>query len=500
MQMFWFIMTCLRLAADGALVSPGFISPSTENVIPASAARRAEIRECHGRRDEPILIDAVLGIASGDESMIEVLIVVLLLLLLAAVAIILYRILKEVPDRTELARLQAKEEEQQRILDDLLRKALLADRLAAEKARLESDLENERRATDEKIALLHESEARLKTQFENLANRIFEEKGRFISEQNRERISDLLRPFKDQLDGFRQRIDEINRDDTERSARLIEQVRHLQEFSTRVSEEANNLARAIKGEAKKQGDWGELIVERIFEASGLERGREFDIQVAMRAEDGTLRRPDFVVYLPGDKAVIVDSKVSLTAFERYCRTDHPGEREKALTEHVRSVRSHLQELKAKQYGQLLGNRTLDFVILCIPLEPAYQAALQNDQELLYDLAKTSVVITGPTTLMITLKLIAQIWRRENENRNAELIADRGGRLYDQVVLVAEAVQDAQRKVGGLAEALDLTMKRISEGKGNLVGRVEEIRRLGAKVNKQMPPPLAEKAVSEDGGA
>ncbi|MEW6665549.1 MAG: DNA recombination protein RmuC [Thermodesulfobacteriota bacterium] len=427
----------------------------------------------------------------------QALMIVLLLVLLAAVAIILYRILKEVPDRTELARLQAKEEEQQRILDDLLRKALLADRLAAEKARLESDLENERKSTVEKIALLQASEARLKTEFENLANRIFEEKGRYISEENRDRINDLLRPFKDQLEGFRKRIEEINRDDTERSARLVEQVRHLQEFSTRVGDEANNLAKAIKGEAKKQGEWGELIVERIFEASGLERGREFEVQVPMRAEDGTLKRPDFVVYLPGDKAVIVDSKVSLTAFERYCRAEHQGDREKAIAEHVRSVRNHFQELKAKQYAQLLGNRTLDFVILCVPLEPAYQAALQNDQELLYDLAKTSVVITGPTTLMITLKLIAQIWRRENENRNAELIADRAGRLYDQVVLVAEAVQDAQRKAGGVAEALDVTMKRLSEGKGNLVGRVEEIRRLGAKVNKQMPQNLAEKALSVD---
>ena len=341
------------------------------------------------------------------------------------------------------------------------------------------------------IFILKESESRLKTEFENLANKIFEDKGKVMTDQNSERITGLLQPFKEQLESFRQRVDEVHNKDTEHSSKLLEQIRQLQELSNKVSDEANNLATAIKGESKRQGDWGELILERIFEACGLERGREYDVQVSMRAEDGSLRRPDFIVYLPGNKCVIIDSKVSLTAFERYSNADEDTLKAGALNEHLQSVRRHVSELKAKDYSHLLGNKTLDFVIMCIPLEPAYQTALCADVNLLYDFAKTNVVITGPTTLMITLKLIAQIWRREHENGNAEIIADKAGRMYDQVVLIYESMIDAQKKLDSASEAFDLTLKRLKDGKGNLVGRVEEIRRLGAKVNKQLPVAIVE---------
>jgi DNA recombination protein RmuC len=317
-----------------------------------------------------------------------------------------------------------------------------------------------------------------------------------MTDQNSERITGLLQPFKEQLESFRQRVDEVHNKDTEHSAKLLEQIRQLQELSNKVSDEANNLATAIKGESKKQGDWGELIVERIFEVCGLERGREYDAQVGIRAEDGSLRKPDFVVYLPGNKAVIIDSKVSLTAFERYSNADEDTLKAAALNEHLQSVRRHVSELKAKEYSHLLGNKTLDFVIMCIPLEPAYQSALLSDKNLLYELAKTNVVITGPATLMITIKLIAQIWRREHENQNAEIISDKAGRMYDQVSLIYESMIDAQKKLSGASDAFELALKRLKDGKGNLVGRVEEIRRLGAKVNKQLPDAVVEEAIIE----
>lgn len=427
----------------------------------------------------------------------QAVILVLLVLALLVLSFIAYRIMKDAPNNMELARLQATEKDQQRRIEELQKKASEVEALLSDKARLEADLKNERNATTEKLQLLQDSETRLKTEFENLANRIFEEKGQSLTEQNRERIAGLLTPFKEQLESFRQRVDEVHRVDTEQSTRLLEQVRQLQELSNKVSDEANNLAKAIKGDAKKQGDWGELIVARIFEASGIEKGREYEEQVGLHEEDGTLKKPDFIVYLPGNKAVIVDSKVSLTAYERFSSLDEIDDKAKALDEHLRSVRNHVNELQAKDYSHLLGNKTLDFVIMCIPLEPAYQAALQNDKDLIYDLAKAKVVITGPTTLMITLKLIAQIWRRENENQNAEVIADRAGRMYDQVVLIAEALVDAQKKLTGVKESFDLALNRLKDGKGNLIGRVEEIRRLGAKVNKQLPPTLVEEAVPED---
>jgi DNA recombination protein RmuC len=273
--------------------------------------------------------------------------------------------------------------------------------------------------------------------------------------------------------------------------RLLTQVRQLQELNNKVSAEANNLAGAIKGDSKTQGNWGELIVERIFEASGLERGREYDAQAGIRADDGRLQKPDFLVYLPGNKAIIVDSKMSLTAYERYSSAGDEKEKQAALDEHLGSVRRHVEELRAKAYEHLLGNRTLDFVIMCIPLEPAYQLALAQDRNLIYDLARGTVVITGPSTLMLTLKLIAQIWRRENESRNVELIADRAGRLYDQVVLVIESMLDAQKKLGGVKDSFDTAMKRLRDGNGNLVGRIEEIRKLGAKTRKQLPPEIVD---------
>ena len=420
--------------------------------------------------------------------------IIALILIILALGFIWFRLLKDSPDRGEFARLRMRDQDFQNTTRLLQEKTLAYDSLQIEKTKLAADLEHERRVSTEKLQLLHDSESRLKTEFENLANRIFEDKGKTLAEQNRERIGGLLQPFKEQMESFRKRVDEVHKNDTEQSAKLLEQVRQLQELSNKVSDEANNLAKAIKGDAKKQGDWGELIVGRIFEASGLERGRDYDTQVGLHAEDGSLRKPDFIIYLPGGKAVIVDSKVSLTAFERFCNVKDDTARDAALSEHVQSVRRHVENLRSKDYSNLLGNKALDFVLMCIPLEPAYQTAFQTDQNLLYDLAKTNVVISGPTTLMITLKLIAQIWRREYENRNAEVIADRAGRMYDQVVLIVEAMVDAQKKLGGVSESFDMAMKRLKEGRGNLVGRVEELRRLGAKVNKQLPPDILEQAV------
>ncbi len=366
-----------------------------------------------------------------------------------------------------------------------------AQRLAVENARLQAELEHERSASREKAEERRNAEARLQDAFGNLAGRIVEERGTALSEQHRQRLDVLLEPLRQQLDAFRQRVDEVHRSDTELSSRLLEQVRQLHALNQRVSEEANNLARAIKGDSKKQGDWGELIIERLFDASGLERGREYSVQEGVRLEDGRLVRPDFLVHLPGQKAVVVDAKVSLTAYERYCNEEDPRRKADALQEHLRSVSKHIAELESKDYASLRGNLTLDFVIMCIPLEPAYQVAMQEDPDLFYRLAGRNVVITGPSTLMITLRLIAQIWRRENENRNAEQIADKAGKIYDQVVLVAEAMADARKKLAGVSEAFDLAMKRLVDGRGNLAGRAEEIRKLGAKVSRQLPPDVTD---------
>ncbi len=416
--------------------------------------------------------------------------------LFVLLAFVAWRIVRDSPLKTELLRLRAVELDAHAVAMRLESKSQELENLKIKHARLEADIMNEQRSSSEKIALMQESESRLKIEFENLSNRIFEERGRALGLENRERMAGILQPLREQLDSFRRRVDEVHHSDTEQAVRLIEQVRQLQELSGRVSDEANMLARAIKGDPKKQGEWGEMIIERIFESSGLEKGREYIVQESFRGEGGLLKRPDFMVMLPGDKAVIVDSKVSLTAYERFCSFDEETQRQTALRDHVQSVRRHIADLQSKEYCGIGGNRTLDFVIMCIPLEPAWQAAMQGDPELMYDLAGKSVVLCGPTTLMITLKLIAQIWRRENENRNAELIAEKAGKIYDQAVLVFEAMIDARKKLSGVSESFDLALKRLKEGRGNLVGRVEEIRKLGAKVSRQIPSELAAEVESD----
>lgn len=414
----------------------------------------------------------------GVDSILRTMDVAVIILLLGALAACISLYVR--------ASREAKERQQTALR--LEEKSAALEQSLIEQARLEQRLASEREVAAEKLKTLNEAEVRMKVEFENLANRIFEDKGRALTEQNREKITGVLEPFKTQLESFRKRVDEIHANEAQRTGQLIEQVRHLQEMSNKVSAEANHLASAIKGDTKIQGGWGELIVARIFEASGLQSGREYEEQKSFNDEEGR-KRPDFIVHLPGQRALIVDAKVSLTAYERYARADDEAQQRAAMAEHVKSIRQHIKELKVRNYENLLGNRTLDFVIMCVPLEPAYQAALQADPELLYDLAGTNVVLAGPATLMVTLKLIVQIWRRENENRNAEQIAAQAGRMYDQIVLVHEAMADAQKKLGGVSDSIETAMKRLKDGKGSLAGRAEEMRSLGAKVKKQLPTEL-----------
>lgn len=417
----------------------------------------------------------------------------LVLLLTAGIVVfLLVRIWRDVPDRAELARLQTRDADYRQAAQLLQECSARVLELEAARARLESDLVNERRINKEKLQLLAEAEARLKPEFESLARRIMDDQGKLLTEGNRERIALVLQPLKEQIETFRNRLETVHNTDLEQSALLRNQIEQLQQSSAQISADANNLALAIKGDAKRQGDWGELLIGRILEASGLQPEVHYEEQKVLRTEDDSRvrARPDFIINLPQEKVIVLDSKVSLTAFDRYCAADDEESRDHALAEHVQSVRRHIAQLQETGYEQYLGNRTLDFVLLCIPVEPAFQAALQADPELLYDSAGGRVVITGPTTLMLSLKLIVQIWRRENENKNAEEIAARAGRMYDQVVLITESLLDAQKKLGAAAEAIETTRNRLTDGRGNLLRRVEELRRLGAKTSKTIPPELA----------
>jgi DNA recombination protein RmuC len=409
----------------------------------------------------------------------------LLVLILAALAFVIARFLKDQPAREELARLRVEEATLKQVNSDLRTQAGLSSSLVAEKARLEATLEHERRTSSEKIELLQSAEDRLKKEFENLANRIFEERGNVLTEQGKKQTEAALGPFKTQLEEFRKRAEEIHNKENDTSVTLVAKIMELQNLSDRVSKDANSLATAIRADVKTQGSWGEFVIERVFEASGLERDKEYKAQEQFHTDDDKLEKPDFTIYLPGDRAVFLDSKVSLTDYERYASSPSGEEAERFLKAHVESVRRQIDVLEKKSYEKLLGDRSLDFVIMCIPIEPAFLTALQANSQMILDAAKKRVVVVGPSTLLFVLKLVDQIWQREKEAKNrAEIIKVAAG-IYEQVHLVIESYGKVATKMQSLEGDFETLEKRLKTGRGSLAGRAEQMRTLGLAVKKAL---------------
>lgn len=323
--------------------------------------------------------------------------------------------------------------------------------------------------------------------FQNLANDILEDKTKRFTETNRQNIGDLLRPLGENLEKFRQRIEQ---EAAERKV-LEAEIRRLHETSNQVSREANNLAAALRGNSKAQGDWGEMILETLLESSGLQKGIHFRVQEDFRTEEGAHVRPDVVLLLPGDKQMVIDSKVSLTAYAAYAEADGADgiARKAALAAHVASVRKHIDELAGKSY-QKLTSASPDFVIMFVPNEPAFLVALQSDPKLWDDAYRRKVILSSPTNLFAILKIVDDLWRRDNQDRYALEIARQGGALYDKFVGFAEnflAVGDA---LGRTDKAYRAALGQLREGNGNLVRRAESLRKLGVKAAKKMPAALA----------
>lgn len=323
--------------------------------------------------------------------------------------------------------------------------------------------------------------------FQNLANDILEDKTKRFTETNRQNIGDLLRPLGENLEKFRQRIEQ---EAAERKV-LEAEIRRLHETSNQVSREANNLAAALRGNSKAQGDWGEMILETLLESSGLQKGIHFRVQEDFRTEEGAHVRPDVVLLLPGDKQMVIDSKVSLTAYAAYAEADGAdgSARKAALAAHVASVRKHIDELAGKSY-QKLTSASPDFVIMFVPNEPAFLVALQSDPKLWDDAYRRKVILSSPTNLFAILKIVDDLWRRDSQDRYALEIARQGGALYDKFVGFAEnflAVGDA---LGRTDKAYRAALGQLREGNGNLVRRAESLRKLGIKAAKKMPAALA----------
>ncbi|MGP1923663.1 MAG: DNA recombination protein RmuC [Arsenophonus sp. NEOnobi-MAG3] len=342
--------------------------------------------------------------------------------------------------------------------------------------------EETRLAFEEKQRLLLNTEERLNVQFENLANRIFEQNERRVSEQNRQSLIALLTPFREQLEGFRLQVqDSFSQEGRERHT-LAHEIRQLQQLNAVMAKETINLTKALKGDNKIQGNWGETILSRILEASGLRQGHEFETQVSINASNSRYQ-PDVIIRLPQGKDVVIDAKMSLTAYEYYFNSEDEQERARALRGHVNSVRNHIKELGQKDYHQLNGLRSLDYVLMFIPLEPAYLIALREAPELIDEGLRNNIFLVCPSTLLVAVRIINNLWRYEQQSKNAEVIAKRAGKMYDKMRLFIDDIQVLGKSLSKAQVNYQSAIKKLAEGKGNLISQAESLKELGIEVKR-----------------
>ncbi|KUJ84667.1 DNA recombination protein RmuC [Microbulbifer flavimaris] len=421
----------------------------------------------------------------------------LICLLIATAALARSRLTRQLDEcRAELgvnlARLESSREREMAVSAELQGvRGELADKVQ-KLTRSEVLVEKSEAALAEQRQLLDQTRKAMAEQFENLANRIFEEKQQAFARRSEDNLRKTLDPLERQLGDFRKRVEHVyDRENAERNS-LLGQIKALREQTHRISEEALNLTSALKGDRKVQGNWGEVVLERLLEESGLQRGREYDTQVSFTS-DGRRRQPDVIVRLPENKDLILDSKVSLVDYERYCAAETDEERDQALKQHVNSLRAHITGLNKKAYEQLEGVRTLDFVFIFVPIEAAYMLAMQADPGLFRDAYDKHIVLVSPTTLMATLRTVENIWRYEKQNKNAEKIAAEAGKLHDQFAMVLESLDELGNRMRQAEEAYEQTYKRLATGRGNAVKRIDSLRKLGAKTRRQLDTDLREKA-------
>lgn len=372
------------------------------------------------------------------------------------------------------------------------------------KSSLEADLrevttllETTRQHNDDKLRQMMNSEQRLSEQFENLANRIFDRSHRQVEEQNRQSLNGLLTPLREQLDGFRRQVQDSFGQEARERHTLTHEIRNLQQLNAQMAQEAINLTRALKGDNKTQGNWGEVVLTRVLEASGLREGYEYETQVSIENDARSRMQPDVIVRLPQGKDVVIDAKMTLVAYERYFNAEDDYTRESALQEHIASVRNHIRLLGRKDYQQLPGLRTLDYVLMFIPVEPAFLLALDRQPELITEALKNNIMLVSPTTLLVALRTIANLWRYEHQSRNAQKIADRASKLYDKMRLFVDDMSAIGQSLDKAQDNYRQAMKKLSSGRGNVLAQAEAFRGLGVEIKREINPDLAEQAVSQD---
>jgi len=360
-------------------------------------------------------------------------------------------------------------------------------------AELQTRMHEQVKNAEEKLALLKDAESRLNNQFENLAGKIFDERNRQFTEHNKTSLDHIVKPLREQLGEFKQRIETVYDNENKDRSSLREEIISLRRDTAQMNQEALNLTRALKGDKKTQGNWGEMILETVLEKSGLRKGIEYETQGAFRDENSKLFKPDVIVRLPEDKDIIIDSKVSLVAYERHCSTEDDAERLAALKQHTEAVRTHIKSLSSKDYSGLKGLRSLDFVLLFMPIEAAFIAAFQADERLFTDAFEHKIIVVTPTTLLATLRTIENIWRYERQNENARAIADKAGIVYDKIRGFVEDLDKLGKQLSTVHTTYDGVMNKLTHGHGNLIRQASSFVDLGVKVKKTIPKSITEQA-------
>ena len=348
----------------------------------------------------------------------------------------------------------------------------------------------------EQKADIEKLQDKFRVEFKNLANEILEEKTQKFTEQNKIKLDEILKPLGEKIRDFEKKVEETYDKESKQRFSLEREIKNLTDLNQQISKEANNLTNALKGQAKTRGNWGEIILESILEKSGLTLDREFFIQQSYTNEHGKRLQPDVIVAYPGERNVVIDSKVSLLAYERYASSETKEEQELAARDHLMSVRNHINDLSGKNYQDIYALKSLDFVMLFMPIEPAYMLAMQYDPNLWNWAYDRRILLISPTNLIAALRMIANLWRVEYQNKNAMEIARQSGELYDKFTGFLEDLQDIGIKIDATRKVYDASMNKLSTGKGNLIRRVESIKSLGAKAGKEIPRSLLDKAGEE----
>ncbi|HCK0616581.1 DNA recombination protein RmuC [Vibrio parahaemolyticus] len=391
---------------------------------------------------------------------------------------------------------EAVKQERQQYFDEL-------GQMREQKSRLETQLREQQarheqmnQANAEKLQILEQAEVRLKQQFEHLANQLFEEKTAKVDLQNRQSLEGLLSPLKEQLEGFKKQVNDSFSQEAKERHTLVHELKNLQRLNEQMTREAVNLTQALKGDNKQQGNWGEVVLARVLAESGLREGHEYETQVNLQSEAGKRYQPDVIVHLPQNKQVVVDSKMALVAYERYFNAETDDERDRALSAHLTALRAHIKGLSMKDYHKLKGIQSLDYVLMFIPVEPAFQVAIQADPSLIKDAMEQNIILVSPTTLLVALRTIDNLWRNERQNENAKLIAQRATKLYDKLRLFIDDMEGLGGALDRANQTYQGAMNKLATGRGNVIRQAESFRQLGVEIKRPISSDLAQLAQSD----